>query len=622
MATLTIVTWPYQWIYWPVYRALENLQERRHGDPITVIWKTDLNNDDEILRCAAELAGGGDPRDSVVAICAPPARHNQPKPAEMIEVLWRLPHWLMTRAPGEETSPGSLREGTVLAYPRGSTSGDYARQQYGRAVVEAEALDIDRYVDDTLEHRFAFTFSPLFELPSTEIRLTEELNGSMYQVTAIQLFRGADAPTAVRTAQSIAAATLFEAWREEVKRILLQLTLTQGQIERLKDLIAKGGDLSIGNTSELSAPPFLRKYDASLRPYAIARLMREYVRRNCYFPYQFIDSTVGHHVEAMAEENLKRILGEARVSVKKAMRSDLRRFMGFSTTWGDLAFRERQEANSVIDRGGQKSPGPLWHHLKDRDDLLSVNQLSEYWVELTRGGVTLDLFCGDRDDVKCEKASCVVNGVSPCFICEFCGFARVLGWRGAEALQAGLVAKGYSGETVPVRIAGGADRGTVVTYREIEGMVAVFNDEMRKRRVSSDGVSQETTSTPLCQLAIAVGDKGSELVEDVLVAVLWNGATTRGSGSGNTARGLRRWVRDQRKRGCAVLAWTFVAKADGTEGEFSDLEASGPEPDAECADCCVARDTMWNVMLSGADVTAFRFAYVALFGCGHGGESS
>src|ERR1041385_3331026 len=595
LPTLKLFSWDYQWIYWPVYRSLELLKDRieREGQSLTWSWRRDFTNDLEVVNAAA-VASESEGGEMAIAICAPATRGPVVRPVATIEILWRLPHWLLSRSQGNATSPGGgLPKDSVLAYPGKSTSGDYARQRLGSAIDETSVLDLDEYLTGQAGDKYAFSFTPLFALHEFNVGSLEELNGSGYQVTAIQWFAcqpsgGVDATDhAVRNA-------LFEAWREEVKRVLLLLMRTHGRLDELERLILDGRDLSVGEDVQMLAPGYLRDQENHVVPRRIARLLREYVRRNCYFPYQFIDSTVGHHVAMLAERNVRRMLDEA--AFGQAVRGDFQRFMGFGISWEDLSFAERQASNRTVNTRSGSSPGPLWHHLKRLKDKTTADDLSEYWVDLPKGGVTLDLLYGEWRDraggdgeegrVKCAaKQPCVrTDGVPPCFICEFCGFVKVLAWHAANDLAKCLQTRRYTDPAVGM-VLEQRDRGTVVTYRNVRRFVAIFGGEMRE----ADG-GGGTGTAALCRFAVAEdGDTNDALVHDVLVAVLWNGPLTGGSGTGNSRRQLARWAMQERERGCNVRAWLYEAGA--TPELFSEALDTNR---LTCEDCNRKRDHLWK----------------------------
>lgn len=89
--TVTVYTWPYQWVYEPIYYALWKAKE---STGITYDFKTNFK-DDEDIRTA--LANHGN--QPAIAICEPPANRQGYR---LIPVIWRLPLWVFV--------PKKLRE--------------------------------------------------------------------------------------------------------------------------------------------------------------------------------------------------------------------------------------------------------------------------------------------------------------------------------------------------------------------------------------------------------------------------------------------------------------------------------------------------------------------------------
>src|ERR1043166_9693668 len=148
---VTIHTWPFQWLYWPIYCALHDVEQRYSVRFILNVVSGNPSPTDKGIREQArndwqKLSAGQHP-DTVLALCEP---DNTLPDARHIPLVSQLPHWLLARrAIGKQRPAENVRN--VLAFPEGTTSGDFVREHYPNSIHD-EPLDLQKYWDE-LESR-------------------------------------------------------------------------------------------------------------------------------------------------------------------------------------------------------------------------------------------------------------------------------------------------------------------------------------------------------------------------------------------------------------------------------------------------------------------------------------
>ena len=175
----------------------------------------------------------------VLALCGPAASG---KGSHHVTLLWRLPHWLLTRDP-EHKPHTPPPDKSVLVFPKDTTSGDFARTVLSAKQISEAVLDPAVFLDGQPPSPFAMTFAPLHEL-GNGISSVEVYAAGMTQqdVTALIFPSRRQNSGALFDLTSESAATCY----------LIELDLTQGRLSHVIQLVS---EYRLPDMVEAATPP-------------------------------------------------------------------------------------------------------------------------------------------------------------------------------------------------------------------------------------------------------------------------------------------------------------------------------------------------------------------------------
>jgi hypothetical protein len=323
--TVYVYTWPYQWVYEPVYWVLAGLQKAEQwkfefvtGPGNGKVFDSDEAIQDAFLRSTQPLK---------IALCEPPAERGY----RLVPFLWRLPVWGFVpknwwdllglgENPRDPTLMGKIlthNKLVVYRFPDSATTGRYAkayldvhsrifhineinqenRIQCYEELDLAEFMDISRRGNDE-KLPLAFSFTPLHVIDGDVMRVCE-IAGIAGRVTAVVLPLKKDGDDQIMA--------LRDRLLLGIKNFISVLYAETDFGQSLPLLVARHAE-DVQRLSGLGGRPTWCQENS-----AVDRLLAIYVTRGCFFPYCVLDSslqldlfkifrdTLNNHAERMQE---------------------------------------------------------------------------------------------------------------------------------------------------------------------------------------------------------------------------------------------------------------------------------------------------------------------------------
>jgi hypothetical protein len=661
--TVTVYTWPFEWLYWPMYRALYDV-EQRYAVEFKLQTVSDKPSDEKIRlaartewnRRAAEWFKSGGKADSpefILALCEPDLDDDD---ARDIPLVWRMPHFLMRDATLPEDTPRK----SVLSFPSDTTSGKYAREQFGPSGVDADGgFDPYKFAAKP-DGRWAFHFAPLYQMKDkqgkSKVKRGQEYVGPTQVVSVLSfpprrgwesaanravLHRGLWPTTLTFGDGSGRTIPLFQAVLNALSRVIRELEQTHGLRGKVQLVVTKSRN-RLCLPDGLPIPPVLAGEQDDLHP--LASFIASYTRRGCYFPYQAFERAVRPFVEMAVQSRVELLTRDH----PQQVRQELTRLLGNADSWAGLSFAERRHAMyrwGDNEKPTVRSKDPLWMHFPHSEvpaaDESATDYLQRLRIDLpNRGEYTLlELYDrvrpvnhwtvrGDFWPRRCGIDP-TANGQESCFVCYISGFLSALASEGRSFLRNALSSP--AGRSVEVsseflvhtedhsgsKVDSGQDHGTLSCWDDLKPFFEVFARESRV---------QEDAQEPLkCCIQLV---SGGPLVDPVgtggqlLVSILWKGPTTPRTNSGRGARKeLPEWSFAEKEAGRSPagvwLWWAAGASRPGTVRVLQPddqplwLNVWSPSTNDERMDD--VRDRLWNHALNRSGAGTFSFAYVALY---------
>jgi hypothetical protein len=639
-STITVVTWPTLWLYWPVYLALART-ERQFNYGIRFVLepcRDDIVTDERIRNVFYQRA---QKNEAVIALCEPGPEHNleitYSDPYRRVQVMvrrlpvvWRQPHWLLWRGPSNNPPVG----GTVWTYPIKTTSGDFVRtifhtlpSLHDRSRFESLAQDMDEQRDrvDSLrpEKQLVASFTPWHlylnarhdglnrEGAMEKLLRSRALPGPSREVTALLIPDINAIPDLKAYWNKIGGRSVIDAISRHLKNVLNELVETQADDELMSNFLAENCDL---------VNSFLNTEAWWLNGEFLRQVMCEYVRLGCYFPYRSIDSAISSEIRKRLRDRFDELKEQALVAIQ----TDMNDFLGSGSEWQDLSFRERLH---VWKKAAPKDKRDLWLRLThlSRTDLsnglenilrsISVSTSGQQGrVPLLSLAPRLPLECSLRAEIdlferldKCQKErngevtpGQPINRELDCLICVVGGITRSLLRPAAVRLATAVDAPvAYSLGQPDNKVLFGT--ACPICVQDIQGLIDVFIRELRKPSASK--------SAPPCEIILFNGFNAHkpEVGGSILIGILWRGSTDAGKGNGNAKMGLRNWAEQQRNLG-HMIEWLGFWLPDGSAVTV-ESNSSKSEHNSACSPYTIVADKARQYFASND----YTFAYIAVF---------
>jgi len=512
-------------------------------------------------------------------------------------VAWRLPHWFVVPMDAQAQSLAAATElRPIHAFPRGSTSGDFAQKQLKMLGVSSVSdLDISEFA--FAPSGAALTFWPLHEVPDSKVRAVAQFAGPLNEVTV--LFGREDTRELIRIVG------------DALRGVLRQLADTQGLVERMKPF-------DFANVDSPVKPNWMTD---DWMPY----LLGAYVRHGCYFPYPLINRAIGRGIEDAVGETANEIVSFAKRFASRA-RGHFRRQMGVSPTWDDLSYDERLQAQrawgvpDAVERedrqfwdavrhgelvdanlcGGSSYTEALVKHLPDLKFALGFgvqDRLFEFFSE----GDERPSFCegvsqapdGGFDTLCCAQS----RDQRSCICCYASGFPQLIGkeaikFADEQDVTANFRACAHDGRRA---FPCGIKTGSILAWGDMRDFIEVFVSELKRNWISEDEAMK-------CSFRIAANQSGGRALSQLLVVACCDARFVKRRPADH--RGGRATVRLAEwgdRRGVDYVAFRWP------NGEWEALY----HPDTR-QDVIGLRDQLWQVV-EGSEIPAECFAYAALF---------
>lgn len=320
---ITVYTWPYQWVYEPVYWAFSALEATGKWR----FWYKHAFEEDEKIFAAFSRDRSG----LAIALCQPP---RDPKPYRLIPVLWRVPIWGLVStedAARYDLSNESLvypegnkqhlerflrSEFSLALFRAGATVGRMSRDFLKRVVANLQIyVDLDRETEeygDQLESalmgfstgnsgastppratRIAFTYSPLHSVSDN-------------CVAVCKLSGGAKLETAVIFNDNLKDQANRKLRHDLLDLIKFNIGSLYGAIDVFDDTleIVRGQDevTSAMDSDDRRSVPVAKPWYSN--PRTRASLLAVYLHHGCFFPYGIVDTSMGADTWSMLRETI------------------------------------------------------------------------------------------------------------------------------------------------------------------------------------------------------------------------------------------------------------------------------------------------------------------------------